>query len=91
LARIQPAGPPSGTADFNHDGYADLLWFQASTGNTDLWQLSAGHWAASFNLGAHPPGSVPVALGDTNADGTPDILWRDTATNRIDNWLLTSS
>ena len=47
--------------------------------------------AASFNLGAHPPGSVPVALGDTNADGTPDILWRDTATNRIDNWLLTSS
>ena len=63
-----------GIGDFNGDGTADLAWYNAATGNIDIWKLSNGQWAGSSDVGSHPPGYEPVGFGDFNGDGTDDSL-----------------
>ena len=38
---VHPAGyQVAGIGDFNHDGTSDILWYDASTNDVDLWELS---------------------------------------------------
>ena len=84
-----PAGyAPALTGDFNHDGTSDLIWYNATTRDTDLWTLSNGHWAGSLDVGVHPAGWTPIASGDINHDGTSDVLWFNAATNALEVWTL---
>jgi hypothetical protein len=69
-------------------GENDIAWYNASTGNIDVWSLANGHWSASSDLGSHPAGWQPLGAGDFNGDGTSDIAWFNPATNNIDIWLL---
>jgi len=86
---IHPAGyTPALTGDFNHDGTSDLIWYNATTHDADLWKLSNGQWAGSVDIGAHPAGWSPIASGDFNHDGTGDVLWFNPATNALDVWKL---
>jgi hypothetical protein len=33
--------------DFAHDGTGDILWYNPSNGDVDLWKIIDGHWAAA--------------------------------------------
>jgi len=52
-----PAGwSPAPIGDFNGDGTSDIAWFNASTGNVDIWKLQDGAWVGSSDVGSHPAG-----------------------------------
>jgi len=76
------------TGDFDHDGTNDLLWYNTTTRDADLWRLSDGQWAGSVDIGLHPAGWTPIASGDFNHDGTSDVLWFNAVTNALEVWTL---
>ena len=78
----------SGIGDFNKDGTSDVLWFNPTTRDTDIWSLSNGKWAASSTIGLHPAGYQISGIGDFNNDGTSDVLWYNPTTRDTDIWLL---
>jgi ELWxxDGT repeat protein len=86
-----PAGwVPAGRGDFNADGMTDLAWFNAATGNLDIWKLTDGGWAGSSNAGSHPLGYQPIGLGDFNNDGTDDVIWYNPITRDVDLWKISN-
>ena len=74
----------AGIADFNGDGYADVLWRQSS-GALALWDMKGAQVMSSSivtsNGGAiAPDASWSVAgIGDFNNDGRADMLWRQSS------------
>jgi hypothetical protein len=64
------------------------LWFEATSGATDIWQINNGHWARSVTVGAHPLGWTPVGVGDLDHNAIPDITWQQNGTGHIEQWLL---
>jgi len=84
------AWSPAGIGDFNHDGSADLAWFNSSNGDVDIWELANGQWSASSDVGSHPAGYQPVGFGDYNHDGTKDVLWFNPATHDVDLWEISN-
>jgi hypothetical protein len=86
-----PAGwLPAGSGDFNADGTSDLAWYNAATGNIDVWKLYNGAWAGSADVGSHPAGYQPAGFGDYNHDGTSDVLWFNPATRDVDLWKISN-
>ena len=84
-----PAGyHVAAVGDFAHDGTSDVLWYNPSTGDVDLWKIIDGHWAGSDTIGLHPGGWAPAGAGDFNHDGIADVLWGNAAGNRLETWLL---
>ena len=65
--RFASAGyQPAGFADFNNDGTSDVLWYNPTTRNVDMWKIANGQWAGSVNIGSHPAGWQPAGVGDFN-------------------------
>jgi predicted outer membrane repeat protein len=77
----------AGAGDFNHDGTADVLWRNPTTGAVDEWTMQNGNWSKSTSLGARSPDTKIAAIGDFNGDGTSDVLWRD-ASGHLDVWIM---
>jgi hypothetical protein len=80
--------------DFNGDGHADVLWFNASTGQLSEWLLDGqGNVSATHSLsmtcgsGCYPQWQV-VGVGDFNGDGHADVLWFNASTGQLSEWLL---
>jgi hypothetical protein len=69
------------TADFNGDGFGDLLWRDTS-GNTAVWLMKGAAVISSAGLGVVPPYWTVAGTGDFNGDGNADILWRDNGPGR---------
>lgn len=66
-----------GSADFNADGMADLLWHNTTTHTAAVWLMNG---TAPLLLGpALPPpfgeGWIAEKSGDFNADSMADVLW----------------
>ena len=78
----------SGIGDFNQDSTSDVLWFNPTTRDTDIWSLSNGKWAGSSTIGLHPPGYQISGIGDFNKDGTSDVLWYNPTTRDTDIWTV---
>jgi hypothetical protein len=76
------------TANFNHDATNDVLWFNPSNLDLDLWKISNAQWAGSVDIGSHPAGYTPIAHGDYNNDGTPDVLWYNPTSGDVDIWKI---
>ena len=82
-----PAGwLPSSTGDFNHDGSSDLLWYNGTNGDVEVWKLANGQWAGSVDIGKHPLGWTPAGSGDFNHDGTSDVLWYNATNGDAEVW-----
>jgi hypothetical protein len=80
--------------DFNGDGFADVLWFNASTGQLSYWLLNGrGNVLANPILpmtcgsGCYPQWQV-VGVGDFNGDGFADVLWFNANSRELSPWLL---
>ncbi|MGA9266828.1 MAG: FG-GAP-like repeat-containing protein [Rhodomicrobium sp.] len=71
----------AGTGDFNHDGYADILWSGAG-GEVSIWDMNnnqvIGGGAVTLNGTAANTGTYwkVAGTGDFNHDGYADILLR---------------
>ena len=88
---VHPAGwVPSGTGHFNAGSTDDLVWFNPTTGNVDIWLLANGGWSASSDVGNHPTGWQLFGTGDFNADGTSDIGWFNPNTGEVDIWKISN-
>ena len=86
-----PAGwLPAGIGDFNGDATSDLAWFNAATGDLDIWKLANGQWAGSADVGPHPAGYQPAGFGDFNNDGTSDILWFNSTSRDAEVWKISN-
>jgi probable HAF family extracellular repeat protein len=74
----------AGTADFNGDGNADMLWRQSS-GALALWTMNGSTVTSSATVtyqgnAIAPDASWSVAgIGDFNGDGSADMLWRQSS------------
>ena len=104
-ASVSPGNHPAGysvagTGDWTGDGTDGILWHNASTGDTDEWQLSGGMWSASVDLGSHPANSTDgnayqiAGIGDFFDNGRDDVLWTSVNANgtvATDIWELNSS
>ena len=89
-----PAGPgvwgPVSAADFNGDGMADILWYNATTQRMAVWLI---HGTALLTPGPEipaPPGAGWIAThtGDFNGDGAADVIWENPFTHRFSVWLM---
>lgn len=90
------AGPPgegwdtATAADFNRDGYNDVIWTNARRGTMAVWLLRGAQLLAAGPEIPGPPGegwSVANA-SDTNYDGMADAVWYNATTNRTAVFLM---
>jgi hypothetical protein len=81
------AGARGNTADFNDDGKSDLVWRNASTGQTAIWLMN-GLVATSSVVTPSDPAWNVTQVGDFNGDGSSDIVWRNTTTGATAVWLM---
>jgi VCBS repeat-containing protein len=79
----------SSTADFNRDGYADILWRNQATGENALWQMnSTGYQTGYFLTTVADVNWRLLDTGDFNGDGTADLVWRNQATGQNAIWQM---
>ena len=71
-----PAWQAVGTGDFNQDGFADILFQNASTGQVSIWEMEGNTKIGGEAVSANP-GPSWHAIG-TDAGGT-DILFQNTS------------
>ena len=98
-ASAQPGSIPSGyqvagTGDFNGDGTSDILWHNASTGDTQEWLISDGGWTGTVDLGAHPGNFQIAGVGHFFGNGIDDVLWTSSSGGgqvQTDIWELSFS
>ncbi len=71
-------------ADFNGDGFSDILW-QNADGQASISDTNTliGGGAVSPNPG---PSWTAVGTGDFNGDSHADILWQNTSTGQASIW-----
>jgi probable HAF family extracellular repeat protein len=74
---IPPSWSIQGTADFNGDGNADILWRNTTTGDVVIWFMNGEAISASAYLGTIPSSWMIQGTGNFNSDGKADILWRN--------------
>ena len=94
-ARIGPPWRIAASNDFNGDGKADLLWYNASTGESQLWFMDGARLASRATVldEAGQPFLVGlpwhiVAARDMNRDGRADIVWHNRQTGTVQVWMM---
>ena len=98
-ASVSPGSHPAGytvagIGDWTGNGTDGILWYDATTGDTDEWQLSGGQWSNSVDLGSHPGGGWTIAgVGDFFGNGRDDVLWTNSSGGNVqtDIWQLGSN
>ncbi|MEA2163511.1 MAG: hypothetical protein QOK37_1638 [Thermoanaerobaculia bacterium] len=77
--------------DLDGDGYADLLWRHAVSGENYLWSMSSP-WPSvrsAVSINTVPDLHWKIAgLGDFNGDGRTDILWHNDLTGEVYMYLM---
>jgi hypothetical protein len=68
-------------ADLNGDGKADLLWHNASTGQTAAWLMNGTSVLTWTALSTDPDWQV-IDAADFNGDGKADLLWHNDLTGQ---------
>jgi len=85
---VQIIGRTAAKADFNGDGFGDLAWQNASTGERVMWFLRNG----VLQSGVFPPAVgtdwLIAGTADFNADGFTDLVWQHVRTGHRALWLM---
>lgn len=84
-----------GSGDLNSDGVADIVWYQAESGETQIWFMEGGRIAsratvvdeAGQPIFIGPPFSIK-AVGDLNGDGKGDLVWHHSDTGETQIWFM---
>jgi len=89
LALIFSASVAAKPADIDLDGdhKADLLWYNAATGQTATWLMNGASMTGAALLLTHPDWKV-IQTPDLNGDGKADLLWYNAATAQTAVWLM---
>ena len=74
--------------DLSGDNRADILWRNADTGGTVLWQMNGFGREAAQSIGAPDPVWQVRGLADFDGDAKADVLWRNTSTGQATIWLM---
>ena len=77
-------------ADFDGDGYPDILWRSAMNGSLAIWYMQGVNMRSTVTLSqgiADPTWSV-VGVADFNGDGKLDLLWENTTSGLLAVWYL---
>ena len=84
--------------DFNSDNSGDILWHNASTGESQIWHMSGSSriGRATITDDARRPALIGppwriVGSRDFNNDGNTDLLWHNTATGETQIWYMNKS
>jgi hypothetical protein len=79
-----------GIADFNEDGYKDILFQNIVSGDMYVWYMQGVKLISGAHLVPKNPGSdwKVAAVGDLNTDGQPDILFQQKSTGDLYYWLM---
>jgi hypothetical protein len=88
-----------GTGDFNRDGFGDLLWWNATTGEVSAWLLNGmGVVLQAQNFSKRcgtadgcSKNSQIIAIGDIDGDGIDDVFWQSLPSGAIDVWVMNAS
>lgn len=76
-----------GVADFNNDGFADVLWQQGDTQELAIWFMQgATSQGATVLADGVPANWEIVGTGDFNGDDRADVLWRESVTGKLASW-----
>jgi Tol biopolymer transport system component len=77
------------TADFDRNGFADIVWRNQATGENALWQMnSSGYQTGYFITAVADVNWRIMDTGDFNADGTADLVWRNQVTGQNAIWQM---
>jgi hypothetical protein len=85
MPTVNPQWQIMASADFNRDGSANLVWFDAARGMTSIWLAGPESWAG---LPVVPLGWVIAAAADFNGDGYPDLVWQHVETGQRSIWFM---
>ena len=88
LANTEPRRSAVASPDFNHDGSADVLWQNATTGERKLWLMRGISKVAEVSWGTVPTEWRIAGTGDFNGDGEVDVVWQNSATGECRAWLM---
>ncbi len=71
--------------DFNKDSKSDILWYNSSTGGSQIWMMNGTSLIGGVDIDANRDGGQalatatapwrPAGTNDFNQDGMTDILW----------------
>ena len=77
----------AGVGDFDGDGKSDILWWNASLKQVDVWESSKGlSSSATVDLGTVGANWAPIAVGDYDGDGKADIIFENSQTHDVQVW-----
>ena len=74
--------------DFNGDGYSDILFQNAKTGELEFWQMNGSEVVDVIAFPSMGPKWRTEGAGDFDSDGTTDILVYDDASRTARVWLM---
>lgn len=87
-ASFAPLGKPP--ADFNGDGYPDLVWWDPGSGGVQVWLMGGIQGITRIGLLPLPKPNRwrLAAVTDLNGDGHPDLVWQDPKSGETRAWFL---